>query len=105
MKFALLYTAAGLDSPFVVNIDDVGEETPEEIVKAMMDEIKDCTHDDAGDSKDIEILNTFKDTIIAWVKACISARSVLHISLSTGATKIAIYAQTDLKAEGICRGQ
>lgn len=104
MKFALLYTPVGLNLPLVVNVEE-GETSPEELVQILIDEISDCTKDSTGVSEDVEILNVFKETMVAWVKACISTRSGLHFSLSSKVNKIKLYAQTDIKAEGITRSK
>lgn len=104
MKFALLYTPAGLDLPLFVTIEE-GTTSPEELVQILIDEIKDCTKDDFGASEDVKVLNVFKETMVAWVRACVSTRTGLHISLSSKANKIKLYAQTDLKAEGISRSK
>lgn len=104
MKFAILYTPVGLNTPLVVNVEE-GSATPEELVQILIDEIEDCTKDNTGASEDVEILNVFKETIVSWVRACISTRSGLHISLSSKVNKIKLYAQTDIKAEGIARAK
>lgn len=99
MKFALLYTPARLDVPLIVNVEE-SDATSEEIIQSMIDEIEDC-----AENKDVELLNVFKETMVAWVNACRATRSGLHLSLSSGCNKVTLYAQTDLKAEGISRAQ